>query len=40
VAMAYPLDAHAHRAIREGVAHRHQGKSVVDPLRPENEVAR
>jgi GPH family glycoside/pentoside/hexuronide:cation symporter len=40
VAMAYPLDAHTHRAIREGVARRHQGQSVVDPLRPEHEVAR
>jgi len=34
VALAYPLDAAAHRAIREGVARRHEGRPVADPLRP------
>jgi GPH family glycoside/pentoside/hexuronide:cation symporter len=33
VALAYPLDAAAHQAIRDGVARRHQGQAVTDPLR-------
>ena len=38
VACAYPLDAQAHRAIREGVARRQQGQPVTDPLQPERAV--
>ena len=38
VALAYPLDANAHRAIRDGVARRHRGQTVKDPLRPERAV--
>ena len=38
VALAYPLDASAHRAIRDGVARRQRGQTVKDPLRPERAV--
>jgi len=39
VAYAYPLDAAAHHAIREGVARRQQGQSVMDPLKPGHSVS-
>jgi len=38
VALAYPLNAAAHRAIRDGVALRREGRSVADPLRPERVI--
>jgi GPH family glycoside/pentoside/hexuronide:cation symporter len=39
VALAYPLDAATHRAIRDGVARRKEGRRVTDPLRPERVIA-
>lgn len=39
VALAYPLDAAAHRAIRAGVARRQQGETVSDPLQPGKRIA-
>jgi GPH family glycoside/pentoside/hexuronide:cation symporter len=38
VALAYPLDGTAHRAIRDGVARRRRGQPVRDPLRPEHSI--
>ena len=38
VACAYPLDAQAYRAIREGVARRQQGQPVTDPLQPGHSI--
>ena len=38
VALAFPLDATVHQAIREGVARRHKGETVIDPLRPERPI--
>jgi GPH family glycoside/pentoside/hexuronide:cation symporter len=34
VALAYPIDQARHRAIREGVAARREGRATVDPLKP------
>jgi len=39
VALAYPLDAATHRAIRDGVAHRRQDRPVTDPLRPGHAIS-
>jgi hypothetical protein len=38
VAFAYPLDAAAHQSIRAGVARRHRGEPVTDPLRPDRPI--
>lgn len=40
IALAYPIDARRHAAIRDGIAARRQGRPAADPLRPAPATAR